>query len=85
MATRKFTTRARRTRSRNVRRIWRAHTHSDLGTILGKLADSRAVIETACKAMESDEHGSDVITLRTGLTILDGAYNALDTTIARLS
>jgi hypothetical protein len=63
----------------------RNSTRPDMGAILGQFADARAIIETACKAMEADEHGSDVMTLRTGLAMLDAAYNALDRAIGRLA
>jgi hypothetical protein len=56
----------------------------DLSAILGEFADARAVLETACTAMEANEHGPDVMTLRTGLVMLDLAYNALDLAIGRL-
>jgi hypothetical protein len=95
MATRKSTTHVSRVRrTRSTRRGAQSRvprkpaggrdTHPDTITMLGKFADSRAVIETACKAMEADEHGSDVTTLRLGLRMLDGAYDFLDTTLARL-
>ena len=59
-------------------------TRPDLGVILGSFAEARAVIETACKALEADEHGDEVMALRTGLTMLNAAYNAMDIAIGRL-
>lgn len=84
MATHKSTTRVPKTRSRETTcEAGRVYRRADLDAILGKFADSRAVIETACKAMEADEHGSEAMTLRTGLKMIDCAYNALDKAIAR--
>jgi hypothetical protein len=62
----------------------RKSTRPDLGAVLGAFAEARAVIETACKALEADEHGDDVMALRTGLTMLDEAYDELDLAIGRL-
>jgi hypothetical protein len=64
----------------------RESTRPDLGAILGCFAEARAVIETSCKALESAEEresGDAVLCLRTGLAMLDAAYDALDLAIAR--
>jgi hypothetical protein len=58
-----------------------------MGAILGCFAEARAVIETSCKALENDEErqtGDEVMCLRTGLAMLDAAYDALDLAIGRL-
>jgi hypothetical protein len=58
-----------------------------LGAILGCFAEARAVIETSCKALESadDERqsGDAVMCLRTGVAMLDAAYDQLDLAIGR--
>lgn len=56
----------------------RKSTRPDLSAFLGEFAEARAVIETACKALENDEHGGDVMTLRKGIPMLDRAYDAPD-------
>jgi len=50
----------------------------ELSEILGRLADARSVIETACRAMEAEDCADEIVTLRHGLRMLDRVYNELD-------
>ena len=60
----------------------RKHSPSgDLSDILGRLADARSVIETACRAMEAEDCADEIVTLRYGLKMLDRVYDALDVAI----
>ena len=52
----------------------------ELSEILGRLADARSVIETACRAMEAKDCADEIVTLRYGLKMLDRVYNELDLT-----
>lgn len=57
-----------------------------LHLLLGSFNEARAVILTACRALESTERAdNEALTLRIGLKLLDGAYEALDLAIMRLS
>lgn len=59
---------------------------TSLAELLGRLSDARAVIETACRAMENgDDYTVEMSALRTGLKMLDEVYDELDLAITTLS
>lgn len=56
----------------------------DFGEILGRFSDARAIIETACRAMEhGDDYAVETSALRSGLIMLDAVYEELDFAIAK--
>ena len=63
----------------------RAKNKPDMGAVLGQFADARAVIETVCRALDSDKHGEELNNPTTdGADDVGRRYNTLSRAIARL-
>jgi hypothetical protein len=60
-----------------------APTPGELGAILGRFSDARAVIETAVQVMEGGDYPPEVVTARHGLKLLGAVYDELDRAIMR--
>lgn len=57
-----------------------------LSEILGRFSDANAVVETACRAMESGEdYTVEMSALRSGLRMLAEVYDDLDRAITTLA
>jgi len=65
--------------TRSTRKPTRVAHSPDFPTLLGRFSTARAVIETACRSLETGErHTEETTALRVGLTMLDAAYNEFD-------
>lgn len=57
----------------------------ELHSILGRVSDARAVIETAVQVMEGGDIPPEVVAARHGLRMLAAAYDELDAAIGRIA